>query len=86
MNRFEAIVTGLVAKALKGDIRATESLLKMAHQHFPPGEEDQPQVVLQVIDPYLDDDDPRRNLRKQNRGAGSAVKTPLQNPDDQESG
>ena len=87
MSRVEAIVTGLVAKALKGDPRAAESVLRLANQHFPPGEEGQPQIVLQVRDPYPDDDeDPWGNIRKQNRGAVGAVKTPLEGPDDQDSG
>ncbi|HUT58921.1 MAG TPA: DUF5681 domain-containing protein [Phycisphaerae bacterium] len=45
MNRVEAIVTGLVAKGLKGDIRASESVLRLANQHFPPGEEVEPMRI-----------------------------------------
>lgn len=48
MNRVEAIVTGLVAKGLKGDIRASESVLRLANQHFPPGEDVEPiQINIQ---------------------------------------
>ena len=48
MTRMEAMVTGLVAKGLKGDIRATESVFRLANQHFPPGEEVEPmQIFLQ---------------------------------------
>jgi len=41
MPRVEAILTGLVAKALKGDVRATETVLRLLQQHFPGGEEDE---------------------------------------------
>jgi hypothetical protein len=39
MNRVEAIMTNMVAKALKGDIRASEAVLRLANQHFPPGQD-----------------------------------------------
>jgi hypothetical protein len=45
MSRMEALVTALVAKGLKGDIRATESLLKLASHYCAPGDKDRPQVV-----------------------------------------
>ena len=44
--RVEAILTGLVAKALKGDVRATETVLRFMQQHFPGGEEHEPQKIL----------------------------------------
>ena len=46
MSRVEAMVTGLVAKRLKGDVRATESALRLVSQHFPPGEEIEPMQVF----------------------------------------
>lgn len=48
MNRVEALVTGLIAQGLNGNIRAAESVIRLANQHFPAGEEAQPmQIFLQ---------------------------------------
>jgi hypothetical protein len=57
MSRLKAIVTGLTAKALKGDVRAAESVLRIANQYFPPNNDDQPPVVLQVMDIPTDETD-----------------------------
>src|SRR4029079_7326202 len=39
MTRYEAIITGQIAKALKGDVRAADFLTRLMNQRFPPGEE-----------------------------------------------
>ncbi len=72
MPRVEAILTGLVAKALKGDVRATETVLRLLQQHFPGGEEDESKlnrklqrVVVEFVDPQ------GRTKVAKNGGSGS---------------
>ena len=57
ISRVEALLTALVAKAIKGDARSLETLLRLMQQHFPGGDEDagklaeEPQrVVVQFVD------------------------------------
>jgi uncharacterized protein DUF5681 len=86
MSRVQAIVTGLVARALKGDNRAAESVLKLANQHFPPGVEERETEILVLRDPFPDDDeDPWGILRRRKRGVGR-VKAHSGGSDDEESG
>lgn len=52
ISRVEAVLTALIAKALKGDTRASELVLRFMQQHFPAGEEDETQrIVVQFVDP-----------------------------------
>lgn len=84
MSRLQAMVTALIAKGLKGDPRAAESVLRLANQHFPPGEEERETLV--VIRKFFpdDDEDPWGNLRRQNRGVERG-KAPSGDSDDDES-
>ncbi|HML90851.1 DUF5681 domain-containing protein [Methyloceanibacter sp.] len=52
----EAVLMALAAKALKGDVRAAESLLRLMQQHLAGGDEAEsgsaidPEIVIQFID------------------------------------
>ena len=52
MSRVEAVVTRLVARALNGDVRAAESVLRLMQQHFPAGEE--PEIMKVFIQRFSD--------------------------------
>jgi hypothetical protein len=51
MSRMEAMVTGQIAKALKGDTRATESMLKLANQYLPAGDAVRPVQLVVLKNP-----------------------------------
>jgi hypothetical protein len=52
VSRVQAVLTTLVAKALSGDVRAAESVLRVAQQNFPEGEE--PEIMKVQIQRFSD--------------------------------
>jgi Family of unknown function (DUF5681) len=94
MNRVEAIVTGLVAKGLKGDIRASESVLRLANQNFPPSGEIEQKIYLQrftdgeVLGEYVPQPNGQRGFvpsSKKTRGAPQAEKGATKSSDEDDS-
>jgi Family of unknown function (DUF5681) len=82
MNRVEAIMTGMVAKALKGDLRAATAVLKLANQHFPPGQETEPLKVYirQFTDGKLVDVTPQVGARDNREDPWAHLRGPEKAP------
>jgi Family of unknown function (DUF5681) len=82
MSRVEAILTGMVARGLKGDNRAAESVIRLANQHFPPGRETGPLKVYirQFTDGKLVDVTPQVGARDNREDPWAHLRGPKEVP------
>ncbi len=88
------LVTGLVARGLKGDNRASELVLRLANQHFPPSGEIEQKIYLQrftdgeVLGEYVPQPNGQREFvpsSKKTRGAPQAEKGATKSFDEDDS-